>query len=192
MIGWGTDALSEKPAGLADGADAAQHGRREPCGAQLRRHPPRGPPRFCHFFLPFFSFFLSFFRFPFRSHFRGSYVPLTPFSLRPCCPQQQPQQPQQPQQQQQPQQTYKATLKKIPATRLSRLTEALANYDPILNEYFFDRHPGVFAQVLNYYRWARHSSVSLIPPFCLLKPRPNCRTPVSFCDKMVFSQFLKN
>lgn len=48
---------------------------------------------------------------------------------------------------------YKATLKKIPATRLSRLTEALANYDPILNEYFFDRHPGVFAQVLNYYRW---------------------------------------
>ena len=54
--------------------------------------------------------------------------------------------------------TYKATLKKIPATRLSRLTEALANYDPILNEYFFDRHPGVFAQVLNYYRSA---SISL-------------------------------
>ncbi|XP_076437662.1 potassium voltage-gated channel protein Shaw-like [Babylonia areolata] len=48
--------------------------------------------------------------------------------------------------------TYKATLKKIPATRLSRLTEALANYDPVLHEYFFDRHPGVFAQILNYYR----------------------------------------
>nr|CUU98691.1 hypothetical transcript [Hymenolepis microstoma] len=48
--------------------------------------------------------------------------------------------------------TYKATLKKIPATRLSRLTEALHNYDPLLNEYFFDRHPGVFAQILNYYR----------------------------------------
>ena len=48
--------------------------------------------------------------------------------------------------------TYKATLKKIPATRLSRLTEALGNYDPVLNEYFFDRHPGVFAQILNYYR----------------------------------------
>jgi len=48
--------------------------------------------------------------------------------------------------------TYKTTLKKIPATRLSRLTEALANYDPLLNEYFFDRHPGVFAQILNYYR----------------------------------------
>ena len=48
--------------------------------------------------------------------------------------------------------TYKATLKKIPATRLSRLTENLGNYDPVLNEYFFDRHPGVFAQILNYYR----------------------------------------
>lgn len=48
--------------------------------------------------------------------------------------------------------TYKATLKKIPATRLSRLTEALANYDQVLNEYFFDRHPIVFAQILNYYR----------------------------------------
>jgi len=44
------------------------------------------------------------------------------------------------------------TLKKIPATRLSRLTEALGNYDPIMGEYFFDRHPGVFGQILNYYR----------------------------------------
>uniref|UniRef100_F1LFD8 Potassium voltage-gated channel protein Shaw n=1 Tax=Ascaris suum TaxID=6253 RepID=F1LFD8_ASCSU len=41
--------------------------------------------------------------------------------------------------------TYKHTLKKIPATRLSRLTTNLANYDPVLNEYFFDRHPGVFS-----------------------------------------------
>ena len=49
--------------------------------------------------------------------------------------------------------TYKATLKKIPATRLSRLTEALANYDPVLNEYFFDRHPGVFAQVGRISEW---------------------------------------
>lgn len=48
--------------------------------------------------------------------------------------------------------TYKATLKKIPATRLSKLTESLVNYDPVLNEYFFDRHPGVFSQILNYYR----------------------------------------
>ena len=56
--------------------------------------------------------------------------------------------------------TYKATLKKIPATRLSRLTEALANYDPVLNEYFFDRHPGVFSQILNYYRY-HYKSFSL-------------------------------
>ncbi|VDN08403.1 unnamed protein product [Thelazia callipaeda] len=48
--------------------------------------------------------------------------------------------------------THQATLKKIPATRLSRLTPALANFDPLLNEYFFDRHPVVFAQILNYYR----------------------------------------
>ncbi|KAI6194519.1 BTB domain-containing protein [Aphelenchoides besseyi] len=48
--------------------------------------------------------------------------------------------------------TYNHVLKKIPATRLSRLTPNLANYDPVLNEYFFDRHPAVFAHILNYYR----------------------------------------
>ncbi|KAE8749734.1 hypothetical protein FOCC_FOCC003474 [Frankliniella occidentalis] len=61
--------------------------------------------------------------------------------------------------------TYRTTLKKIPATRLSRLTEALANYDPILNEYFFDRHPGVFAQVLNYYRSVFRTSKSIIQSY---------------------------
>uniref|UniRef100_A0A915KIU7 Potassium channel tetramerisation-type BTB domain-containing protein n=1 Tax=Romanomermis culicivorax TaxID=13658 RepID=A0A915KIU7_ROMCU len=44
--------------------------------------------------------------------------------------------------------TYKHVLKKIPATRLSKLTENLVNYDPVLKEYFFDRHPDVFAQVI--------------------------------------------
>jgi potassium voltage-gated channel Shaw-related subfamily C protein 1 len=58
--------------------------------------------------------------------------------------------------------TYKTTLRKIPATRLSRLTESLANYDPILNEYFFDRHPGVFAQILNYYRTGKLRSIRSI------------------------------
>lgn len=48
--------------------------------------------------------------------------------------------------------TYKHVLKKIPATRLSRLTESSSNYDSMLNEYFFDRHPEVFSQILNYYR----------------------------------------
>ena len=51
--------------------------------------------------------------------------------------------------------TYKSVLKKIPATRLSRLTESLSNYDPITQEYFFDRHPGVFLQILNYYYTGR-------------------------------------
>ena len=36
-------------------------------------------------------------------------------------------------------QSFIVSQKQIPATRLSRLTEALANYDPVLNEYFFDR-----------------------------------------------------
>ncbi|CAF4936987.1 unnamed protein product [Rotaria sp. Silwood1] len=48
--------------------------------------------------------------------------------------------------------TQRATLKKLPATRLSKLTPQLSFYDPVLNEYFFDRHPGVFSQILNYYR----------------------------------------
>jgi potassium voltage-gated channel Shaw-related subfamily C protein 1 len=51
--------------------------------------------------------------------------------------------------------TQRATLKKLPATRLSKLSPRLSFYDPVLNEYFFDRHPGVFSQVLNYYRTGR-------------------------------------
>ncbi|CAM4949235.1 unnamed protein product [Rotaria socialis] len=51
--------------------------------------------------------------------------------------------------------TQRTTLKKLPATRLSKLTAQLSHYDPILNEYFFDRHPGVFSQILNYYRTGR-------------------------------------
>lgn len=51
--------------------------------------------------------------------------------------------------------TYRSTLKNIPDTRLSWLVDASAgsvDYDADLGEYFFDRHPGVFANVLNYYR----------------------------------------
>ena len=51
--------------------------------------------------------------------------------------------------------TYRSTLKNIPDTRLSWLVDASAgsvDYDADLAEYFFDRHPGVFANVLNYYR----------------------------------------
>uniref|UniRef100_A0A915E727 BTB domain-containing protein n=1 Tax=Ditylenchus dipsaci TaxID=166011 RepID=A0A915E727_9BILA len=61
--------------------------------------------------------------------------------------------------------TYQATLKKIPATRLSRLTPAQANYDSLLNEYFFDRHPAVFEQILNYYRTGKlHYPTSVCGP----------------------------
>ncbi|XP_077565270.1 voltage-gated potassium channel KCNC2 isoform X2 [Stigmatopora nigra] len=70
--------------------------------------------------------------------------------------------------------TYKSTLKTLPGTRLAQLagsdTESDCDSEPSSmvdrlqqvsgfieynarnNEYFFDRHPGVFAYVLNYYR----------------------------------------
>jgi hypothetical protein len=52
--------------------------------------------------------------------------------------------------------TYRSTLRTLPGTRLAGLTEPEAaarfDYDPGTDEFFFDRHPGVFAYVLNYYR----------------------------------------
>ncbi|KPP65485.1 hypothetical protein Z043_116097 [Scleropages formosus] len=63
--------------------------------------------------------------------------------------------------------TYRTTLRTLPGTRLALLaretdTESVLEqlqqvpgfieYNPRSNEYFFDRHPGVFAYVLNYYR----------------------------------------
>ena len=51
--------------------------------------------------------------------------------------------------------TFKTTLKTIPDTRLSWMTETTANnadYDSETKEYFFDRHPAVFNMILNYYR----------------------------------------
>jgi len=56
---------------------------------------------------------------------------------------------------------YRTTLKKIPATRLARLTETQSNYDRVLDEYFFDRHPAVFTQVLNYYRTGTNIDLQL-------------------------------
>ncbi|GBP30412.1 Potassium voltage-gated channel protein Shaw [Eumeta japonica] len=80
--------------------------------------------------------------------------------------------------------TYKATLKKIPATRLSRLTEALANYDPVLNEYFFDRHPGVFAQILNYYRYRSPGVIQLT--HLTLATVPRCYDQLKVATQEVF------
>lgn len=51
--------------------------------------------------------------------------------------------------------TYKTTLKSIPDTRLSWLTDNSGHnpdYDPVSGEYFFDRHSGMFQMILNYYR----------------------------------------
>ncbi|MGH0162967.1 UNVERIFIED_CONTAM: hypothetical protein FKN15_055620 [Acipenser sinensis] len=63
--------------------------------------------------------------------------------------------------------TYRNTLKTLPGTRLALLAsepdtesgvdlrQQVAGYiefNPKNNRYFFDRHPGVFAYVLNYYR----------------------------------------
>lgn len=48
--------------------------------------------------------------------------------------------------------TYSNTLKLVPESRLANLTETNSDYDPIRNEYFFDRHPGAFVAILNYFR----------------------------------------
>ncbi|KAJ8007267.1 hypothetical protein DPEC_G00115770 [Dallia pectoralis] len=63
--------------------------------------------------------------------------------------------------------TYKNTLRTLPGTRLALLASdsdiesvldqlqqvpGFIEYNARNNEYFFDRHPGVFAYVLNYYR----------------------------------------
>ncbi|XP_035379557.1 potassium voltage-gated channel subfamily C member 2 isoform X2 [Electrophorus electricus] len=63
--------------------------------------------------------------------------------------------------------TYRTTLKTLPGTRLALLASdsdiecvldqlqqvsGFIEYNARNNEYFFDRHPGVFAYVLNYYR----------------------------------------
>ncbi|CAJ1085338.1 potassium voltage-gated channel subfamily C member 4 [Xyrichtys novacula] len=56
--------------------------------------------------------------------------------------------------------TYKSTLRTLPGTRLAWLadpdtqvsTDSDAPVPPSATEFFFDRHPGIFAYVLNYYR----------------------------------------
>ncbi|XP_043932837.1 potassium voltage-gated channel subfamily C member 4 [Protopterus annectens] len=51
--------------------------------------------------------------------------------------------------------TYRSTLRTLPGTRLAWLAEPTGGHsdlDPGCNEFFFDRHPGIFAYVLNYYR----------------------------------------
>jgi len=64
--------------------------------------------------------------------------------------------------------TYKSTLRNIPDTRLAWITESKADnpdYDPLTGEYFFDRHPGMFLMVLNYYRTGKlHAPTDVCGP----------------------------
>lgn len=64
--------------------------------------------------------------------------------------------------------TYKSTLKNIPDTRLSWVTECSAHntdYDPDTGEFFFDRHPGMFNMILNYYRTGKlHAPIDVCGP----------------------------
>ncbi|KAK6470419.1 potassium voltage-gated channel subfamily C member 1-like isoform X1 [Huso huso] len=52
--------------------------------------------------------------------------------------------------------TYKSTLRTLPGTRLAKLADpdpqGNLDFDTSHKELFFDRHPGIFAYVLNYYR----------------------------------------
>ena len=51
--------------------------------------------------------------------------------------------------------TYIGTLHSVPDTRLYWITEKHTmspEYDPDRQEYFFDRHPGLFSYILDYYR----------------------------------------
>ena len=64
--------------------------------------------------------------------------------------------------------TYKTTLKNIPDTRLSWLSTTKANnpdFDAETGEFFFDRHPGVFNMILNYYRTGKlHAPTDVCGP----------------------------
>ncbi|XP_071093324.1 potassium voltage-gated channel protein Shaw-like [Haliotis cracherodii] len=48
--------------------------------------------------------------------------------------------------------TYWKTIQKLPKTRLGRLTQSSPEYDPDINEFFFDRDPKVVNSILNLYR----------------------------------------
>ncbi|ELT96947.1 hypothetical protein CAPTEDRAFT_72490, partial [Capitella teleta] len=48
--------------------------------------------------------------------------------------------------------TSRSSLDRIPGTRLSNLTESDANYNPVTEEWFFDRNPMFFNNILDYFR----------------------------------------
>ena len=64
-----------------------------------------------------------------------------------------------------PFETYISTLQNIPDTRLAWLTEGLDPESTIRKEFFFDRHPGVFVHILNYYRTGKlHTPTDICGP----------------------------
>lgn len=65
--------------------------------------------------------------------------------------------------------TFRATLKNFPDTRLgwiaSNSATSMEAYDPVKEEYFFDRHPTAFSQILNFYRTGKlHSPSDICGP----------------------------
>ncbi|XP_036386745.1 potassium voltage-gated channel subfamily C member 1-like [Megalops cyprinoides] len=48
--------------------------------------------------------------------------------------------------------TFRSTLQTLPGTRLANLCTSSSNNKELENEMFFDRHPGIFVHILNYYR----------------------------------------
>ena len=64
--------------------------------------------------------------------------------------------------------TYKSTLRNIPDTRLAWMIDTSVHnpdYDSEIGEYFFDRHPGAFTMILNYYRTGKlHTPIDVCGP----------------------------
>lgn len=51
--------------------------------------------------------------------------------------------------------TYRTTLNLISESRLAHLSPTNSDYDPVRQEYFFDRDPTSFSAIINYYRTGR-------------------------------------
>ncbi|ELU01593.1 hypothetical protein CAPTEDRAFT_60324, partial [Capitella teleta] len=61
--------------------------------------------------------------------------------------------------------TYDSTLQCLPDTRLAKLTKKDPSYDPVHDEYFFDRNAAIFEHILDFYRVG-----NLHFPSCLCGP----------------------